>query len=135
MAEPSVFDLFRVVQEHPDYVFGTIFVPGDFPGSVVPDDFDAGNAVDCLVAAGNEFIELTVGDISEDDWDGGNSSELFALLNRVREHSDYVFGTVFVPGDFPGQSVPEDFSRRRAVDWLAEAGNEFIGFTVGYDED
>lgn len=59
---PSIFDLMRAVREHPDYVFGTIFVTGDFPDEQVPDDFPVNRATDALAEAGNEFIEHNLDD-------------------------------------------------------------------------
>jgi hypothetical protein len=48
------------------------------------------------------------------------------LFEQVRQHPDFVFGTIFVREDFPGSDVPEDFPRRFAADLLAERGNLFI---------
>lgn len=48
------------------------------------------------------------------------------LFEQVREHPDFVFGTIFVREDFPGANVPEDFPSRYAADLLAERGNLFI---------
>lgn len=59
MPQPSIHDLFRAVREHPDFVFGTIFVTGDFPDEQVPDDFDASRATDALAERGNQYIEDT----------------------------------------------------------------------------
>lgn len=56
---------------------------------------------------------------------------IFDLLKRVRQHPDYVFGTIFVPNDFPDGRVPEDFPTEHANDALAEAGNLFIEQVVG----
>lgn len=55
----SVHELFKEVREHPDFVFGTIFVKEDFPGGE-PRWLPTGGqdwAEDHLVAAGNTFIE------------------------------------------------------------------------------
>jgi hypothetical protein len=60
MNKPTIFDLMQAVRRHPDYVFGTAFVVGDFPDEIVPEDFDSGQAEDWLVQAGNEFIEFSV---------------------------------------------------------------------------
>lgn len=73
--ERSVFDLFREVEAHEDYVFGTVFVKGDFGCSEcggftehiplcelrddalgVPDGFSAKAAKDRLAEEGNEYI-------------------------------------------------------------------------------
>ena len=130
-AKPIVFDLWREVQMHPDYVFGTIFVSGDLPGEKVPDDFPSNRATDRLAEVGNEYIYDTVGEPGEDDWEASDGSDIFALMDRVRQHPDYVFGTFFVPGDFPGGTVPDDFNTSYITDKLAEAGNEYIEFVVG----
>lgn len=59
MPPESIHDLFSKVRQHPDYVFGTIFVAADFPGETVPDDFNENRAEDCIVEAGNHFIDDT----------------------------------------------------------------------------
>lgn len=55
----SIHDLFKQVREHPDYVFGTIFVRGDFPeGEVKWEEYgDAKHAEEHITAAGFEYIE------------------------------------------------------------------------------
>lgn len=63
---PDIFDLWRKVQAHPDYVFGTIFVPGDFPNEEVPEDFPANRATDALAERGNLYIIDTVGEPEDD---------------------------------------------------------------------
>jgi hypothetical protein len=55
-------------------------------------------------------------------------------FRAVREHPDYVFGTIFVTADFPGEVVPDDFSSNRAEDHLAEHGNWYIDEHVDSDE-
>ena len=56
-SDPSdVFELFRTVEAHPDYVFGTIFTPDDFPGGRVPADFSTNRAKGALAESGNEYI-------------------------------------------------------------------------------
>ena len=47
------------------------------------------------------------------------------LMKAVREHPDYVFGTVFTREDFAGD-IPWDFSPSRAEDALVERGNAYI---------
>ena len=133
--ETSIFDLWREVQMHPDYIFGTIFVPGDFPDEKVPDDFSANRATDRLCEVGNEYIDEYAGPPGEDDWEASDGSDIFALMDRVRQHPDYIFGTFFVPGDFPGGVVPDDFNTSYITDKLAETGNEYIDFMVGYSDD
>lgn len=61
MSGRSVHDLFAELREHPDFVFGTIFVKDDFPGGE-PRWGEFGNerrAEDHIVAAGFEYIEIT----------------------------------------------------------------------------
>jgi hypothetical protein len=57
------------------------------------------------------------------------------LMQRVREHPDFVFGTYFCTGDFPGEQVPEDFPVNRATDALAETGNLLIADICGEGEE
>jgi len=130
----SIFDLFEAVRASPGYVFGTFFVPEDFLNERVPEGFDARHATDWLATAGNEYISLTVDCDEEADYET-TPNLVLELLDRVREHPDWVFGTIFVIADFPGGKVPEDFSARHAIDCLAEAGNEYIELTVGCGED
>ncbi len=61
--------------------------------------------------------------------------EIHSLFRRVQKHPDFVFGTIFVRGDFPRGEVPDDFSRKWATDILAERGNLYIADPVGVDED
>jgi len=131
----DIFELFRGVREHPDFAFGTIFVKDDFPDGKVPDDFSKNLGTDQLAQAGNEYIEMTVGLLDEEDEGTFSSSTIFRMFDSVREHPDYVFGTIFVPGDFPGGKVPDDFMSNRADDRLAEEGAMFIELTAGFDED
>jgi hypothetical protein len=53
------------------------------------------------------------------------SDSIYTLMTQVREHPDYVFGTVFTVEDFP-EGVPDSFSESKANDALVERGNEFI---------
>lgn len=69
---PSIYDQFRGVREHPDFVFGTIFVRGDFPGGVVPETFHRREASEALAQAGNEYIEIMVGPPVEADEDASD---------------------------------------------------------------
>lgn len=57
------------------------------------------------------------------------------LFEQVRQHPDFVFGTIFVREDFPGSIIPEDFSPSLATDMLAERGNLLIGDQATYCED
>lgn len=63
------------------------------------------------------------------------ADDIFELFRRVREHPDFVFGAIFVAGDFPNDAVPEDFPSNRADDALAERGNEFIFDIAGDGEE
>jgi hypothetical protein len=130
---PDVLELFDEVKAHRDYVFGTVFVRQDFPGENVPAGFSARHATDALAEAGNEYIELTVGPLTEKDFDRASAAddEIFDLLDRVRSHLDYGFGTIFVAADFPGGMTPKGFDSAHAVDALARAGSEYIYLTVG----
>lgn len=58
----SIHDLFARVREHPDYVFGVIFVRDDFPnGEVSWDEWhDPKHAEEHITAAGFEYIEFGV---------------------------------------------------------------------------
>jgi len=51
--------------------------------------------------------------------------DIYELMQEVRNHPDFVFGTIFTVEDFP-DGVPEKFSARHAEDALAERGNEVI---------
>lgn len=55
-ASPSMADLMSAVRAHPDFVFGTVFAPGDFPNGEVPDEFNSGVATDRITEVGNEMI-------------------------------------------------------------------------------
>lgn len=70
MPAESVHDLFQKVRNHPDFVFGVIFVEADFDNLLNDADFAAQvdtlktnpkHAEECITAAGFEFIENTVG--------------------------------------------------------------------------
>jgi hypothetical protein len=67
MDDETIFDLMAKVREHPDYVFGTIFVRGDFPGEVVPDDFPVRQVEDRLAEHGNEMIDDLVANTECDE--------------------------------------------------------------------
>lgn len=60
---------------------------------------------------------------------------IFDQFEHVRQHPEFVFGTIFVRQDFPGANVPEDFSPRFASDALAERGSLLIGDLATYCED
>jgi hypothetical protein len=62
----DIHELFRRVREHPDYVFGVIFVLDDFPHREVPDDFSPKHASDMLAERGNEAIADVT---ASGDWD------------------------------------------------------------------
>lgn len=62
----GIFGLFDAVRTHPDYAFGTIFVPDDFPDNEVPENFPYDHAEDRLGEDGNEYINL-LWDPSEED--------------------------------------------------------------------
>lgn len=61
--------------------------------------------------------------------------DIHELFRKVREHPEFIFGTIFVPGDFPNEDVPEDFPRSQATDRLAETGNLLIGDLCGMEDD
>jgi hypothetical protein len=50
------------------------------------------------------------------------------LFQRVREHPDFVFGTIFVKDDFPNEEVrwAKWFSAQAADKDLNERGQEYI---------
>lgn len=138
-AAPTIFEMFRAVREHPDFVFGIMYVKEDFPGGVVPDDFSAKWGSDRLAETGNEYIWEECGypeDPDEDSgWDSQASPSVFDLFFQVKDHPEFVFGTIFVPGDFPGGTAPEDFSPKWAEEALACAGGNYIADQCGLDED
>ena len=78
---PSIHDLFRKVQEHPDYVFGTIFTVEDFSRNDHNHlgAFPVYDAVDALSTAGNEFIEAVgyTPDIYDEDEDDNTDEEYY----------------------------------------------------------
>ena len=53
----DIFELFRRVQQHPDYVFWTIFVLDDFADETVPAGFSPKWATDALAERGNAIID------------------------------------------------------------------------------
>ena len=57
------------------------------------------------------------------------------LFERVREHPDFVFGTVFVLGDFAEETVPSEFSVKQAEEALAQTGNRLIADAGGWPQD
>jgi hypothetical protein len=63
---------------------------------------------------------------SRRDASDGTGVDIDALFRRVREHPDFVFGTIFVRDDFPRGEVPEEPSSKWANDTLAERGNLYI---------
>lgn len=58
----SIHDLFQKLREHPDFVFGQIFVRDDLEGQGIdPDKFTASHvkwAEEAMVAAGFEFLDF-----------------------------------------------------------------------------
>lgn len=54
-----------------------------------------------------------------------DDESIYDLFQKVRNHPDYVFGTIFTTDDFP-DGVPDDFNGDYATDHMAEAGNEYI---------
>jgi hypothetical protein len=64
--------------------------------------------------------------------------DVYEMWRRVQQHPDYVFGTIFLKGDFPDGADPygsESFSPRHAADRLAERGNEMIADAFGWSDD
>lgn len=58
---------------------------------------------------------------------------VYELMRQVRDHPDFVFGTIFTIDDFD-DDVPDDFNENRAQDALVEAGNDYIqNFASGED--
>jgi len=55
----NIHDLFKKVQDHPDFLFGTIFVEEDLVGRTMDPDFLFGTIFgdDALILAGARFIE------------------------------------------------------------------------------
>lgn len=50
---------------------------------------------------------------------------IYDLMQHVRAHPDFVFGTVFTKDDFP-DGVPDDFPAKQGDELLAETGNLLI---------
>lgn len=71
----SLADLIKQVYAHPDYVFGTVFMPGDFPDGQVPEDFPAKVLEDRLNEIGNAMIADGILDDEDDDEADGASGE------------------------------------------------------------
>lgn len=71
--EESIHDLFQRVREHPDFVFGTIFVLDDFPHREVPDDFSPKHTTDRMIERANEEIaeHVASGDYDEQREEAG----------------------------------------------------------------
>jgi hypothetical protein len=70
--------------------------------------------------------------------DRADDEDIFELFRRVQHHPDFVFGTIFVRGDFADETVPAAFSPKWATDALAERGNAIIddaGATPDVDDD
>jgi hypothetical protein len=60
---------------------------------------------------------------------------LHDLFTRVREHPEFVFGTVFEVGDFGDRSVPDDFSPKQAEARIVETGNRLIVEAGGWPDE
>lgn len=101
----DIHELFQRVKEHPDYVFGTIFVKADFPEWEFTDE-DAAE-LQRLEAA---FAEA-----------GGRGVELADRIDALRAKRE--------------SPVPEDFPANRGEDQLAEAGNTFIAYITQIDQE
>jgi hypothetical protein len=52
--------------------------------------------------------------------------DIHELFLRVQQHPDFVFGAIFVLGDFADATVPDAFSPKWATGALAERGNAMI---------
>jgi hypothetical protein len=52
--------------------------------------------------------------------------DIHELMRRVREHPDYVFGTIFTRKDFPNGEAPEDFEAHHAEDEIVARGNDYL---------
>lgn len=63
----SIYDLMREVRDHPDFAFGVVFTAGDFPDSIIPEDFEGKYIEDTLAEQGNEYIENEVGEPDSDE--------------------------------------------------------------------
>ena len=57
---PNIWDLFRQVEEHPDFIGGTFFVKGDVPwGRRLPDGWEDGCGLsDRLAKAGKRILDM-----------------------------------------------------------------------------
>jgi hypothetical protein len=53
---PTIHVLYMQMRDHPDFVFGTIFIRDDFENGVVPDSFDKGLATDAMIEVGHDAI-------------------------------------------------------------------------------
>jgi hypothetical protein len=57
------------------------------------------------------------------------------LFTRIREHPEFVFGTVFVIGDFADRTVPDGFSPKQAEERIVETGNRLIAEAGGWPDE
>lgn len=65
--EPSIFDLYRKVTEHPEFVAGSVWCRCDFAEEGLnADAFDARHFTDNLIQYGNEILELHMHDDHSD---------------------------------------------------------------------
>jgi hypothetical protein len=73
---------------------------------------------------------------AETDGRGEHREEtIHDLFTRVRQHPDFVFGTVFVLADFSDLKVPDDFSPKHAEEAIVERGNRLIADAGVWPED
>ena len=53
--------------------------------------------------------------------------DIHDLFSKVREHPDFVGGTIFTADDIPeGRKLPDDWREKHLTDPLAERGNELL---------
>lgn len=53
--------------------------------------------------------------------------DIHELFRKVREHPDFIGGTIFTTGDIPeDHRLPDDWNQWRLTDRLVERGNEVL---------
>jgi hypothetical protein len=51
---------------------------------------------------------------------------IYSLFDKVKEHPDFVFGTIFTKDDLPGSMVPSSNMKKRATEAMVVIGFEFL---------
>jgi hypothetical protein len=62
-------------------------------------------------------------------------SDIYSLFNEVKNHPDFVGGTIFTTDDIPeGIKLPDDFREKDLSNYLAQVGNQMLDDLCLYDE-